>query len=227
MQEIWDVDLIRQLGSYPRGGRGNPFLYPCLENPMDCPLWWLQSTGSLSQTRLKQLSAHTPPTHKLILQLRNLALFSIWEDARVWVHWNHSFDKHLSYLGARILCFLTLNPLSLSSWWRLQRLRTWQWAVHLSGEGNGTPLQYSCLKNPMDGGAWKAAVHGVAEGRTRLGNFTFTHQRRKWQPTPVFLPGESQGPGSLVGCRLWGCRVAHDWGDLAAAAAAVMLGEAI
>ena len=36
------------------------------------------------------------------------------------------------------------------------------------GEGNGTPLQYSCLENPMDGGAWKAAVHGAAEGWTRL-----------------------------------------------------------
>ena len=34
------------------------------------------------------------------------------------------------------------------------------------GEGNGNPLQYSCLENPMDGGAWKAAVHGVAEGQT-------------------------------------------------------------
>ena len=42
------------------------------------------------------------------------------------------------------------------------------------GEGNGTPLQYSCLENPMDGGAWKAAVHGVAEGRTRLSDCTFT-----------------------------------------------------
>ena len=42
------------------------------------------------------------------------------------------------------------------------------------GEGNGTPLQYSCRENPMDGGAWKAAVHGVAEGRTRLSDFTFT-----------------------------------------------------
>ena len=42
------------------------------------------------------------------------------------------------------------------------------------GEGNGTPLQYSCLENPMDGGAWKAEVHGVAEGRTRLSDFTFT-----------------------------------------------------
>ena len=56
----------------------------------------------------------------------------------------------------------------------------------------------------MDGGAWKAAVHGVAEGQTRLSNFTFTQWRRKWQPTPVFLPGESQGLGSLVGYRLWG-----------------------
>ena len=44
----------------------------------------------------------------------------------------------------------------------------------LTGEGNGTPLQYSCLENPMDGGGWKAAVHGVDEGRTRLSDFTFT-----------------------------------------------------
>ena len=43
-----------------------------------------------------------------------------------------------------------------------------------NGEGNGTPFQYSCLENPMDGGAWKAAVHGVAEGRTRLSDFPFT-----------------------------------------------------
>ena len=43
-----------------------------------------------------------------------------------------------------------------------------------AGEGNGIPLQYSCLENPMDGGAWKAAVHGVAEGQTRLSDFTFT-----------------------------------------------------
>ena len=41
-------------------------------------------------------------------------------------------------------------------------------------EGNGIPLQYSCLENPMDGGAWRAADHGVAEGRTRLSDFTFT-----------------------------------------------------
>ena len=51
----------------------------------------------------------------------------------------------------------------------------------------------------MKGGACKAAVHGVAEGQTQLSDFTLTfslmHWRRKWQPTPVFLPGESQGRG--------------------------------
>ena len=68
----------------------------------------------------------------------------------------------------------------------------------------GTPLQYSCPENSMDGGAWWAAVHGVTEGQTQLSDFTFTHWRRRWQPTPVFLPWESQGWGSLVGCCLWG-----------------------
>ena len=42
------------------------------------------------------------------------------------------------------------------------------------GEGNGTPLQYSCLENPVDQGAWLAAVHGVAKSQTRLSDFTFT-----------------------------------------------------
>ena len=71
-------------------------------------------------------------------------------------------------------------------------------------------------------GAWWAAVCGVAQSQTRLSDFTllftFMHWRRKWQPTPVFLPGESQGwePGGLpsVGSH----RVGHDWRDLAAAA---------
>ena len=60
---------------------------------------------------------------------------------------------------------------------------------------------------------------------TSLSLFTFMHWRRKWQPTPVFLPGESQEQGSLVGCRLWGRRVGHNWSDLAAAAAASCSGN--
>ena len=44
----------------------------------------------------------------------------------------------------------------------------------MTGEGNGTPLQYSCLENPMDGGTWWAVGHGVAKSWTRLSDFTFT-----------------------------------------------------
>ena len=44
----------------------------------------------------------------------------------------------------------------------------------LASSGNGTPLQYSCLENPMDRGAWQAAVHGVAKSPTQLSDFTFT-----------------------------------------------------
>ena len=54
---------------------------------------------------------------------------------------------------------------------------------------------------------------------TSLLLFPFMHWRRKWQPTPVFLPGESWGQRSLVSCRLWGRTVGRDWNDLAPAAA--------
>ena len=77
-----------------------------------------------------------------------------------------------------------------------------------SGEGNGTPLQYSCMENPMDGGAWWAAVHEVAKSQTRLGDFTFTfhfHALEKEMAThSSVLAWSIPGMGSLVGCRLWG-----------------------
>ena len=78
-----------------------------------------------------------------------------------------------------------------------------------NGEGCGTPLQYSCLENPMDREPGRLQSMGSLIVRhdwvTSHWLFTFMHWRRKWQPTPVFLPAESQGWGSLVGCRLWGC----------------------
>ena len=83
-----------------------------------------------------------------------------------------------------------------------------------SREGNGTPLQYFCLENPMDGGAWWAAVHGVAKSRTRLSDFTFTshfHALEKEMATySSVLAWRIPGTGSLVGCRLWGRRVGHN-----------------
>ena len=76
------------------------------------------------------------------------------------------------------------------------------------GEGNGTPFQYSCLENPMDRGAWKAAVHGVAAGQKRLSDFTFTfhfHALEKAVAThSSVLAWRIPGTGSLVGRHLWG-----------------------
>ena len=69
----------------------------------------------------------------------------------------------------------------------------------------------------MDGGAWWAAVHGVTKSRTLLSDFTLTFHfhalEKEWQPTPVFLPGESQGQRSLVGFHLWG-RTESDMTDV-------------
>ena len=95
-------------------------------------------------------------------------------------------------------------------------------SIKANREGNGTPLQYSCLENPMDRGAWWlqsiGSLRGEHDWATSLSLFTFMHWRRKWQPTPVFLPGESQGrePGRLPS--MGSHRVGHDWSDLAAAA---------
>ena len=66
------------------------------------------------------------------------------------------------------------SPGVAKSWARLNTHVVLRCAVRIQGEGNGTPLQYSCLENPMDGGAWWAAVHGVAKSRTQLSDFTFT-----------------------------------------------------
>ena len=92
------------------------------------------------------------------------------------------------------------------------------------GEGNVTPLQYSYLENPMDGGAWKAAVHGVTEGWTRLSDFTFTfhfHALEKELATHSSVlawripgTGEPGGLPSMGWHRVW-----HGWSDLAVAVA--------
>ena len=93
------------------------------------------------------------------------------------------------------------------------------------GEGNGTPLQYSCLENPMDGGAWWAAVHGVAKSRTWLSDFPFTfhfHALEEEMATHSSalawrIPGTGE-PGGLPS--MGSHRVGHDWSDLAAVAVA-------
>ena len=110
------------------------------------------------------------------------------------------------------------NTKMATCWW------TFSLFPGLDREGNSTPLQYSCLENPMDGGTWWAAVHGVAKSRTRLSDLTFTfhfhaleeematHSRiLAWRIPGMGEPGGLPSTGSH--------RVGHDWSDLAAAAA--------
>ena len=93
-------------------------------------------------------------------------------------------------------------------------------------QGNGNPLQYSCLENPMDWEAWWAAVHGVAKSQTRLSDFTFTfhfHALEEEMATHSSvlawrIPGTA-GPGGLLS--MGSHRVGHDWSDLAVAAVAL------
>ena len=93
------------------------------------------------------------------------------------------------------------------------------------GEGNRNPLQYSCLENPMDRGAWWAAVHGVARSRTWLSDFTFTFHfyalEKEMATHSSILAWRVPGTGEPGGLPSMGShRIGHDWSDLAAAAAA-------
>ena len=92
----------------------------------------------------------------------------------------------------------------------------------LAGEGNGNPLRYSCLENPMDGGAWWAAVHGVAKCQERLSDFPFTFHfhalEKEMAPHPSILAWRVPGTEEPSGLPSMGShRVGHDWSDLALA----------
>ena len=133
-----------------------------------------------------------------------------WARTLEWVAISSSRNQsRVSYTSCIAGRFFTTEPPGKPCRMSVIKVNVYGVPTMCKGEGNGTPLQYSCLENPMDGGAWKAVVHEVSlrvrhDRATSLSLFTFMHWRRKWQPTPVFLPGESQGRGSLMGCRLWG-----------------------
>ena len=95
---------------------------------------------------------------------------------------------------------------------------------------NGNPLLYSCLENPMDGGAWWAAVHGVARSRTRLSDVTLTFNfpalEKEMATHSSVLARRIPGTGEPGGLQFVGPhRVGHDWSDLAVAAAAAAAGK--
>ena len=140
------------------------------------------------------MAAHEAPPSQRILQARTLEWAAI------------SFSNADACLGNTLRILLHLG-----------------WLGTCNGEGNGNPLQCSCLANPMDRGAWKAAVHGVGKGQTRLSDFTFTfhfHALEKEMATHSnVLAWRIPGTGEPDGLPSMGSHgVRHDWSDLAAAA---------
>ena len=121
--------------------------------------------------------------------------------------------------NGKVTCFRGRSQIS----WNVPKSKS----IAYYQEGNGTPLQYSCLENPMDRGAWWAAVHGVARSRARLSDFTFTfhfHALEKEMATHSSvlawrIPGTGE-PGGLLS--LGSHRVGHDWSDFAAAVGVMM-----
>ena len=103
------------------------------------------------------------------------------------------------YVSMRV-CMCASEFLNVCDW-------VWVCMCECDREGNGSQVQYSCLENPMDRGDCRLQSTGSQRVRydwaTSLSLFTFIHWRSKWQHTPVFVPGESQGRQSLVGCLLW------------------------
>ena len=113
--------------------------------------------------------------------------------------------------------------------WRIDAFELWCWRRLLKVPWSAirsNPLQYSCLENPMDGGAWKAVVHAVAEGRMRLSIFTFTFHLHALEKEMAAhsgvlawrIPGTGE-PGGLLS--VGSHRVGNDWSDLAAVAVVV------
>ena len=139
--------------------------------------------------------------------------------------WRSNVLQHKSQLTSVPCIFINLLPWSYGTMIKKILCVFTTIYAELAGGGNGTPLQYSWLKNPMDGGAWWAAVRGVAKSRTRLSDFTFTfhfHALEKEMAThSSVLAWRIPGTGEPGGLSSMGShRVRHNWSDLAAAAVA-------
>ena len=112
---------------------------------------------------------------------------------------NKKYNYEMSLKNKASLNTYTLLVKLFDSNNKKRKLNNW-------GEGDGNPLQYSCLETPWteEPGRLQSIVSRRVGHDWATSLFTLMHRRRTWQPTPVFLPWESQGRGSLVGCHLWG-----------------------
>ena len=170
--------------SIPGEGHGNPLQYSCLENPMDRDAWWAM-VHRVTKTRiwLKWLSLHS-------------CINAPYYDTDV--GYMNVYICQTLYLCAFHLCKLYLNIIISKLYLNINILEkvmaphssTLAWKIPWAEE----PGRLQSIGSLRVGHNWV----------TSLWLFTFMHWKRKWQPTPVFLPGESQGRGTLVGCHLWG-----------------------
>ena len=123
--------------------------------------------------------------------------FGIVNEAEVNVFWNPLAFSMIQQMLA--IWSLVPVPFLNPAWTSGISQFTYYWSLvrRILGEGNGTPLQYSCLENPIDGGDWWATVHGVARSQTRLSDFTFTFPLpRQLSPSPITQPCCPEGPDS-------------------------------
>ena len=183
-------------------GRGNPLQYSCLENPMDREACWAPVHGV---TRVRHDLATKPPlvldaTEYLIVTLPQSPLTC---DSSVLsclsCHWQ--FLMRAGELFSRLSFNLNLlgGFFFFSSWLH--------WGSEKATAPHSSTLAWKIPWMEEPGGLQSMGSLRVRyDWATSLSIFTFMHWSRKWQPTPVFLPGESQGRRSLVRCRLWGCR---------------------
>ena len=162
--------------------------------------------------------------------VRSLDFFSPWYKAfHQWIVFNLNVCRVLSL--ARVHSCVHMVPRLPCPWYKLIHTSEVKYIFPPSkahGEGNGTPLQYSCLENPIDWGAWWAAVHGVTKSRTRLSDFTFTFHfhalGKEMASHSSVLAWRIPGTGEPGGLPSMGShRVGHDWSDLAAVAAAKLI----
>ena len=156
LEESDTTEWLHFLFSLSCIGEGNSNLLQCscLENPRDSGAWWAAIYGvAQSRTRLKRLSSSS--------------------SSRVWVRkipWRRQWQHTPVFLPRKSYGWKSLVGCSP---WGLEELDTterlhFHFSLSCIGEGNGHPLQCSCLENPGDGGAWWAAVYGVAQSWTRL-----------------------------------------------------------
>ena len=163
-----DLGLISGWGRSPGEGKGNPLQYSCLENSVDRGAWWATVRGVAELDTTERPTLTVPPTYS--------SMFPVQVDERKVLGvirnggWRRQWHPTLVLLPGKSHGQRSL--VGCSPWGRWESDTTERLHFHFSlsciGEGNGNPLQCSCLENPGDGRAWWAAVYGVAQSRTRL-----------------------------------------------------------